>query len=68
MRILFLLLLSGCTSLGTDSVIGQLKLEEGEFGSVCVRGQIDLNPIPFMTSNALFVYKEHSEGEESPDC
>jgi len=60
------LMLAGCAS-GLD-LINSLKLEEGELGSVCVRGNIDVNPSPFITSRVAFVYKEHSEGEESPEC
>lgn len=63
---LALLLLAGCSS-GVD-IISALKLEAGELGSVCVRGNIDINPNPLVTTSVAFVYKEHSEGEAIPEC
>ena len=59
------ILLTGCSS---STLLDQLKLEDGETGSVCVRGNVDLNPFPLITSNATFVYKEHTDGVEAPDC
>lgn len=56
-------LISGCAN---DALLSQLRLEDGEIGSICVRGSIDLNPVPFMTSTANFVYKESSSLEYPP--
>ena len=59
-------MLAGCTN-GIE-LIDSLKLEDGEIGAVCVRGSIDINPNPLVTSSVAFVYSEHSEGEEPIDC
>ena len=64
--IALILILNGCAS--AEDLIAALKLEQGEIGAVCVRGSIDINPNPFATTNVVFVYSEHSEGEPPADC
>lgn len=64
--LIVLLVLGGCSN-GME-LINSLKLEDGEIGAVCVRGDMDINSNPFVQSNVSFAYSEHSEGEEPIDC
>ena len=69
MKIIYLIVLLVLGSCGANmELINSLKLEEGERGAVCVRGELDMNANPFVTSNVSFAYSEHSEGEEPIDC
>ena len=64
--IAIMIILGSCTS--SEDLLNSLKLEEGEIGAVCVRGSIDINPNPFVTTSVAFVYREYSEGELPIDC
>lgn len=69
MKLISILILGLVLSSCSNTLLEQLELEEGENGSVCVRGTVDLNPVPLITSNATFVYKEHSDPDGiPPDC
>ncbi len=73
MKLLFMaalaLSLMSCTGTGIEAALSQLKLEAGEKGSVCMRGNIDINQNPFVTTNVSFLYWEHTgEPTASPNC
>jgi len=64
-----LLSIASCSSTGetAKTLIEQLQFEEGEEGCIRLQAEIDLNPVPFITTNAQLIYKK-STGEGSPDC
>ncbi len=45
----------------------RLEFGEGEEGCFRLAGQLDLNPIPFMTSNVTLDLRK-TKGENAPDC
>lgn len=70
MRYLALLaLLTGCTSSGegVKMLIDQLEFYEGDRGCVEIRANIDLNPIPLVSTNASVIYKKDT-GDGAPTC
>ena len=72
MRILpigLLMVLGGCQSTGesAQALIEQLQFYEGDQGCVRLQAEIDLNPLPLVTTNAQMVYKKNT-GEGAPDC
>ena len=74
MRILLVLAalaFTGCTTLSPEnqarSLLDRLEFEEGETGCFRLSGQIDLNPIPFMTSSVTLDLRK-TKGADAPDC
>lgn len=69
--VMALLLLTNCAAISPDaqarSLLDRLEFEEDETGCFRLTGQIDLNPIPFMTSNVTMDLRK-SKGEDAPDC
>lgn len=65
------LLLFSCSSITpegqTRSIMDRLEFEPDEQGCFRLSGQIDLNPMPFMTSTVNLDLRK-SKGENAPDC
>jgi hypothetical protein len=65
------LLLTNCATVTPEaqarSLLDRLEFAEDETGCFRLSGQIDLNPIPFMTSNVTMDLRK-SKGENAPDC
>lgn len=60
--------LSACSSIDDpESIINQLRLDNGEHGSVCARATV-ASPNPMSRTQVSFVYKEYPEGEAAPEC
>ncbi len=63
--------LCSCASVSPDaqakSLLDRLEFEDDEIGCFRLSGQIDLNPIPFMTSNVTMDLRK-SKGDNAPDC
>lgn len=73
-RILLVLTLfatTSCTSLTPEgqarSIMDRLEFGPEEEGCFRLSGQIDLNPIPFMSSTVNLDLRK-SKGENAPDC
>jgi len=51
--ILLITLLSGCATpeQNARTLLDRLEFDEGEYGSFELEGNLDLNPLPFMSSN-----------------
>lgn len=49
------------------SLLDRLEIDDGETGCVDLRAVVDLNPAPFLTSNASLILKK-SKGEDAPEC
>ena len=64
-------MLCSCASVSPDaqakSLLDRLEFAEDEVGCFRLSGQIDLNPIPFMTSNVTMDLRK-SKGDNAPDC
>ena len=69
--LLAVLLFTGCSTLSPESqarsLLDRLEFEEGETGCFRLSGQIDLNPIPFMTSSVTLSLRK-TKGDDAPDC
>ena len=66
-----LLALTSCASQNPDvqarTLLDRLEFGDDEEGCFRLSGQLDLNPIPFMTSNVnLNLVKK--KGDTAPDC
>ena len=65
------LFMAGCSSLTAEGqargLLDRLEFDEGEEGCFELTGQIDLNPIPFMTST-VNIKLHKKKGEDAPDC
>ena len=63
--------LCSCASVSPDaqakSLLDRLEFAEDEVGCFRLSGQIDLNPIPFMTSNVTMDLRK-SKGDNAPVC
>jgi len=64
-----LVLTASCSSTSdtAKTLIEQLQFYEGDEGCIRLQAEIDLNPVPFITTNAQLIYKK-STGEGAPDC
>jgi hypothetical protein len=74
MRLLLLLpffLLIGCSAITPEAqartLLDRLEFGEDETGCFRLSGQVDLNPIPFMSSTVNLDLRK-SKGENAPDC
>jgi len=67
--VLFMSLLTACSSTAETAklIIEQLEFDEGEEGCITLNAQIDLNPVPLLSSNAMLIYKKRTS-EDAPDC
>lgn len=61
--------LAACSSTGENAqgLVQQLEFEEGEEGCVRIQAQVDLNPVPLVSSNAQLTYVKRTS-EAAPDC
>lgn len=64
-----LVVLTGCQSTGetAEALMTRLEFGEGERGCVELRANVDLNPVPFLTSSASLILKKDT-GPDSPAC
>jgi len=71
MMFVLVAMLCSCASVSPDaqakSLLDRLEFAEDEVGCFRLSGQIDLNPIPFMTSNVTMDLRK-SKGDNAPDC
>ncbi len=72
------LLLTSCASKGPTilpngelyearTLLDRVEFGEDETGCIDIRGEVDLNPAPFFSSNAQIILKK-SKGEDAPEC
>ena len=63
------ILLVSCTSTqeNAQTLLDRLEFGEDEQGCVTLEAQIDLNPLPLITSNARMVYKK-VKGDSALTC
>jgi len=63
--LIFLIVLSGCTALDPEanarSLLDRLEFDDDEYGHFSLVGDLDLNPLPFFTTNV------HMELEKTKD-
>jgi hypothetical protein len=68
---LLALMLIGCGSTDPQNqakgFMETMEFGEGEVGCFRLAGMLDLNPIPFMSSNVNIVLVKQT-GDEAPDC